>query len=385
MNDPRKWQSLIGLLEWACEHIELSETAAQTAAKRYGSVGQWLANGPEPSLADSTIYAQGSARLRTAIKPPKGDEFDIDLIVELPRSRGLLPSSVINIVGDRLKAHDEYKRMLSPIKRGWRLTYANDFHLDITPAIPDLARCGHCILVPDRKLTAWKESNPKGYAKWFDEIADLAVVGLTTQAALRADIEPLPEDVRFKGVLRRAVQLFKRHRDDLFARRLPEQEEHKPISIIITTLAARAYRFVVQTRPLSSELEMLLAVLRRMPDELRIDEYGYPRVANPMNHAENFAEKWKEERRKANAFFVWHRDALDAFGRLASAEGIDEIQAALAAIVGDDVSGFATAQYTHRLSKAREKRALQLGAGTGLVKAPAIVAATPAKSTFFGD
>ena len=41
-----------------------------------------------------------------------------------------------------------------------------------------------------------------------------------------------------KGILRRVVQILKRHRDHYFIGRAPSLA---PISIIITTLAARSY------------------------------------------------------------------------------------------------------------------------------------------------
>lgn len=48
----------------------------------------------------------------------------------------------------------------------------------------------------------------------------------------RADIEPFPRQTGFHGLLRRAVQIAKRHRDIYF-------EQHDPgfcpISVIITT------------------------------------------------------------------------------------------------------------------------------------------------------
>jgi hypothetical protein len=55
--------------------------------------------------------------------------------------------------------------------------------------------------------------------------------------ALKANIEDVPE-WRVKTPLQRAVQLLKRHRDVYFA----GDYENRPISIIITTLAAHAYK-----------------------------------------------------------------------------------------------------------------------------------------------
>jgi hypothetical protein len=57
----------------------------------------------------------------------------------------------------------------------------------------------------------------------------------------KAQVQPMPEYGFAKGVLRRAVQIYKRHRDIFF-----QGKENAPISIIITTLAAHAYEKAVK-------------------------------------------------------------------------------------------------------------------------------------------
>src|SRR5262249_40662776 len=163
-----------------------SNTVAAQAEDRYNNVGKWLADSPNAALAESSIYPQGSARIGTAIKPVRGNEFDIDLVVELPHSsRMQKPADVRNIVGGRLREQSDFKRMLEPINRGWRLVYANAFHLDITPAIPDPAAGEHAVLVPDRKLADWKESNPVGFAGWFEDISKRTPATSPVQVEMR--------------------------------------------------------------------------------------------------------------------------------------------------------------------------------------------------------
>src|SRR5438874_3007602 len=122
---------IVGLLEWACQKIELSEKQATLAAERYGTIGTWLGDGEHALLSEALIYAQGSARLRTTVRPVRRLEHDIDLICELPHTGPqLLVAEVHRLVGDRLREHHSYRGMLEPINRGWRLNYANEFHLD---------------------------------------------------------------------------------------------------------------------------------------------------------------------------------------------------------------------------------------------------------------
>ena len=75
-------------------------------------------------------------------------------------------------------------------------------------------------------------------------------------------------------------------------------DEDKPISIIITTLVAQAY---------NNEADLAEAVLDVVP---RMRAYIEKRdgtwwVPNPVNPEENFADKWTENPRKAGLFFEW--------------------------------------------------------------------------------
>ena len=63
-------------------------------------------------------------------------------------------------------------------------------------------------------------------------------------------------------------------------------EECKPISVIITTLAAKAYNG-------ETDLEFAVAnILSRMGDYINS---AVPLVPNPVNPVEDFADKWYEE------------------------------------------------------------------------------------------
>jgi hypothetical protein len=119
-------------------------------------------------------------------------------------------------------------------------------------------------LVPDKELHHWKPTNPVGYRKLFEQRAMLQpVLRLlkTERYAADAAIEPYPAPKRIKGVLRRIVQLCKRHRDIHFA----DNTELAPLSIIITTLAARSYEQCARYGVFDDESDLLISVLRGMP------------------------------------------------------------------------------------------------------------------------
>lgn len=79
----------------------------------------------------------------------------------------------------------------------------------------------------------WLKSNPDGYALWF---ANRCKADESVKLMAEA-IVPIEKYNKDKTVLQRIVQILKRHRDMMFR----YDTDDKPISIIITTLAARAY------------------------------------------------------------------------------------------------------------------------------------------------
>src|SRR6185437_9368066 len=116
-----------------------------------------------------------------------------------------------------------------------------------------------------KNLEAWKTTNPKGYRDAFKRRAALVpqmrlLKSFAEDRAMAdADIEPFPDQPRFKGLLCRIVQIAKRHRDTYFISR---DESLAPISVIITTLAAWSYEYCVNSAVFDSELDVLCAVIR---------------------------------------------------------------------------------------------------------------------------
>jgi hypothetical protein len=85
----------------------------------------------------------------------------------------------------------------------------------------------------------WGLSNPAGYARWFrrQQAVVLESIRARKMAAgtVYASVEDMPSH-QYRTPLQDGIKLLKRHRDTMF-----DGNEDRPISIIITTLAARAY------------------------------------------------------------------------------------------------------------------------------------------------
>jgi len=279
--------------------LDIPESKYKEAISRYETIGEWLdANDSKLHVYKPTIYPQGSFRLGTMVKPVHdGDEYDVDLVCHLEINKdNITKADLKKMVGDRLKENETYKKILKEGKRCWTLDYANEFHMDILPAIPDYERLNDCILITDKKLIEWQKSNPKGYARWFAD--RMRIIFNQRKAVLaesiRANVEEIP-DYRVRTPLQRSIQILKRHRDVYF-----NGKNNKPISIIITTLAAHAYQNEADL------FQALSNIINGMVDLKNIkDQYGKYYIPNPTNLEENFAEKWNEDSNLPKSFVSW--------------------------------------------------------------------------------
>lgn len=317
MNEQEKRKRLNRIFRDLSDEIDVPPSKYREAKEHYDAVGAWLGD-DDSDLApyDPTIYPQGSFAFGTAVRPLGDDEYDVDAVCLLQ----LLPHQVTQqqlkaLVGDRLKhPRSRYKDKIDPPEGGrrcWTIQYADasKFHLDVLPAIPDdygwLTALGvpeewaqNAIRLTDRKTwnrdTDWPRSNPKGYVAWFKDRMRVRLDEAKRALAMekRAEVETI-EDFDVRTPLQRLIQILKRHRDVRY-----NGDDDKPISIIITTLAAQAY---------DNEADLADAILNVVPRMRQSIEQrnGVWWVPNPVNPQENFADKWAETPSKAEVFFNW--------------------------------------------------------------------------------
>ncbi len=377
------------LLDQICQALELTAAQLEAARTSYEAVAEWLSGSDNPLLKWIDIYAHGSTGLGTTVKPIGREDFDVDLICKVLRfTADRPPAELKRIVGDRLKENARYAAMLEEKKRCWRLNYAREYHLDISPTINNAKCANGGELVPDKKLREFKPTNPKGYKALFERRAAL-IPTLRMQKALaaedRAAVEPFPVHGTAKGILRRTVQILKRHRDVHF---LEVVEEIAPISIIITTLAAQSYEYCVKSFIFDSELDVLIATIRLMPhfiDKPVVNGRRIYVVANETTVGENFAERWNTEPARAAAFYEWHAKALADFEALPDLQGIDVIGKSLEGSLGSSVVRKVIDARTDSISQARTAKKLYVAPTVGLTLSSAANATPVRSNTFFGD
>jgi hypothetical protein len=381
--------ALFSVLDEICRELELTEAQLAAARTSYEAVAEWLSESDDPLLRHIRVYAHGSAGLGTSVKPLGREDFDVDLIcLVLGFTSDRSPAELKRRVGDRLKENARYASMLEEKKRCWRLNYAREFHLDVSPTIVNLRCTNRGELVPDKKLRDWKPTNPSGYKALFESRANLRP-RLRAQKTVfgedRADVEPFPTRVTGKGVLRRTVQLLKRHRDIYFQH---TTEEVAPISIVITTLAAQAYEYCLRMFTFDTELDVLVDTIRMMPHfvERRVaDGRVQFWVPNETTEGENFADRWNTEPARVQAFYAWHAKALADFEKAATLEGLDRITKSLEDSLGGTVVRRVMDRRTDAISSARGGGRLFVGTTGGLSLSESANAVSVPRNTHFGD
>ena len=375
-----------GVLDRIAQALEIPDSVTEEAEGHYDAVGTWLNNADDAALRRALIFPHGSIVLLTTVRPIGRNEHDIDLMCLLP---GLTiatpPHEAKALVGDRLRAHATYKAMLEEKNRCWRLNYAKKFHLDITPATLNPACPNGGLVVPDKQLRRWKPSHRRAYRELFTRRAALGPSFASDgHLVIRADVEPLPDQKGQKGVLRRTVQLQKRHRDIWFPRHAPL---HCTISIILTTLAMRSYEMCVTQMAYDNPLDLMADTIKYMPEFIeRGVSYGRETilVRNETTDGENFAEKWNADRRFYDAFMRWNRVAAADFRRLADIEGLDALSTEMGGFLGEDLVQRVMTEMTETVSERRRTGSLAVARGLGLTGTSTVGATQVRPNTHFG-
>ncbi|MFK5977220.1 MAG: nucleotidyltransferase [Sulfurovum sp.] len=391
---------LFKMLEKITNSIDISESQHEDAEEKYLAVGKYLSEGEyclidkKICLVNGEIYAQGSMKLNTVVRPIGQEEFDIDLVFYTPSIcvSDMPPEKLKELIGNRLKSEtSRYKDKVYSTNRGWCIKYANQFHLDITPSLEKLNEPDNdSELVADRDLLKYMSSNPKGYAEWFENIAlqipkirstqelfrsSIFMDGISVTMEESASITELPKHEPSKLLLKRFVQIFKRHRDEMYKNETELDKKNKPSSIIITTLATHAYFDCIENNEYHNEYDLMVDILKLMPDYIQARNF-IDWIENPTVNNENFAEKWKEKPVRKQKFLNWNSSCISFFEKFHSEMGQDILLDSLEEGFGKKPTELIREEYIRELDSNRKK---------GLISASVIGTTTDVKAnTFYG-
>ncbi len=364
--------------EAIARQLDIPPGLAERARTEYQQLGEYLCQDPALRAFLPYVYPQGSFRLGTTIKPVNDrDDYDIDGVCRLWLLKVHLTQKQLKaLVGDALKRSPRYRALLSEGRRCWTLTFPDGFHIDILPSIPDPDRSPNGLLITDRELFRWQTSNPVDYGEWFKvrQTVQFERERREVAKAMGAQIDDVPDHL-VRTPLQRAVQLLKRHRDIMFQAR----PDDKPISIIVTTLAAHAYDN-------SANVEgAVRGIVERMPSFIeRVD--GVAWVRNPTNERENFADRWQPYPERERAFYTWHARLSANVDQVFKSAGGQELFSDLAVQFGRGVTERALRELGDATRTAREagRLAMAFGAGT-LTTGPTLASASRVPNhTFHG-
>lgn len=334
-------QSINKIIAEVATSLEIPPSAYEKAEARYKDLGEWFSRPQATCFGfDPHIYPQGSFRLGTVVRPLH-EEADYDLDLGCRLRSGISKTThtqkqLKDFVGGDLETYRNARRIESKLEemhRCWRLQYADElsFHMDVVPSIPEdqqqramlkeamvkAASLGspladavssHAGAITDDRhqdykkiCTNWRISNSEGYALWFESRMKLATELLQEHAAMAkvAKVDDLPAR-KWNSPLQQAIKVLKRHRDVMFK----DDTDSQPISIVLTTLAAAAYR---------GEPDTISALNRILSDMGKYVQQSKPRVPNPVNPAEDFADKWYDPKyqhlRLEENFWSWLKQA----------------------------------------------------------------------------
>ncbi len=378
----QKEQQLNKIFTKIVKEISITPTMLDNAETSYKSVGKWIGDGIDYNVR---IIPQGSMNLGTTNKPiTDEDDYDIDLVCLLENGQELKAETIKNIVGDRLKENKLYREKIElegEGKRCWKMQY-NEFHMDILPCVPKnyyVEPNLTDIRLTHRDSTGIYEdrySNPYGYRKWFESrmIESLNREKLIFANEYKLVIGEVPT-YRVKTPLQMAIQLLKRHRDIAFE----DNSDVAPISIIITTLAAKAYNGE------RNVYEALYSILSHMLDYIEV-RHGIYWVQNPVMEFENFADKWEIYPERKDYFFNWVNKAkVDLINEPLNVFGIDSLGNLVKEILGEKAICRALNSYADDMKNARNNNELYCVGLTGGLTTSAVASATKVKGhSFFG-
>lgn len=292
------------LLARIAQELQLDKSRAERMEIAYNAVADLLKTDNDFfEDLEIEVYAQGSKRIGTTVKPINGEDFDLDIVLHIyDPYYNHTPEEIYNALVRSLKNDSYYREIMEKKKRCVRLNYKSDFHMDILPGcMPDHFQ-KEMIKIPEKALKSWSSGNPKGFSAWFLELASSAkdpYLKRYSDVLLKAQVETekLPEELYLKTPLQRAVQLTKRFRDIYF-----QDKDFRVSSIVLTTIIAQFYKSE------DSIFETLDQVLNRIKSSFldAVKSQVKFKVINPVNPEEDFTDSWTD--RHYQTFYTFITD-----------------------------------------------------------------------------
>ena len=389
--------------------VQLSRTDYGKAVERYETINEWIER-EDSRLKDRVqlCYPQGSMAIGATIASRlRTDEFDIDVVAQLGLPHDVSPKVALDLLFEAIrgKPGSRYHRIAKRRTRCVTVNYADDMHMDVTPAVrmrgtPER----QSIIFHDRSEAPGKQSypliaNPYGFAEWFklNTPNDQAFADIFEKRAWeheealrilagKAESEPIPSQEpafrKSKAVI--VLQLLKRWRNVQYDAR----QGRKPPSIIFAKLIADA------ANHMDLLSEELLHQARHMLDEFRCcQELGRRvHIANPVCAEDVLTDRWPGSLRDQAIFIGDLENLVRQVERLTEGCDLDQMQKIMAGLFGEAPTGEAFRSFNEKVGGMVREGQSRHRTGAGGLVLPGVVSGvatttaareTP-KHTFFG-
>ena len=392
--------------------VQLSRTDYEKAVARYETMARWIDREDSPLRGRvELVYAQGSMAVGATIASRlRTDEFDIDILAQLGLPYDVDPQTGLDLLHGAIRGQ-RGSRYYDNTRRQTRcvtIDYADDMHIDVTPAVRRSQTPERESLIfhhrpedpgaPRYRLVA----NPYGFAAWFTANTPLdhdftrvfderaAAYERAIILAEKAESDPLPAQEppyrKSKAVI--VLQLLKRWRNV----RYDNRPGRRPPSIMMARLVADAAN---HTERLADELLHQARHMRGVLQQWH-DAGLLIHVANPVCEQDVLTDRWPADWQDQAEFIDDLDDRVRKVERLVAGCDLAEMQAIMADLFGEVPTAEAfrvfneqmggrirDGQSRHRPGSGRLDLAAS-GIATGAA-APSVAQATPQHRFFGGE
>lgn len=165
--------TLNSLFEEFLGNIEPDADTQADAISAHEPVRAWLASHPTFGAVHVDTFLAGSYRRRTSVTPIK----DVDIVVVCAMSEydPHNPRKLLNKLKAALDDNQKYKTRTTPRRRSIQVELAR-IDMDIVPTVPPNG-VDRPLLIPDRDVIRWFDTNPKGHITWTQTLNANTKVG----------------------------------------------------------------------------------------------------------------------------------------------------------------------------------------------------------------
>jgi hypothetical protein len=388
--------------------IQLPPSLHAKAEGRYEAVRRHLESKDKFTDQVEIFYPQGSMAIDATIATRgTDDEYDLDIVAQLGGNfRNKSPLEILTDLEEGLRDYPVEKVVRQT--RCVTLQYADNMHLDVTPALrhygtPDrqgvIAHAKGPSARPDDRLV---DMNAYGFNEWYRELTPIEDrVAKSFQQrwldrdmellAKSAEVDDVPDQTHFgvKNTATLALQLIKRFRNVVYA----DYSGRIPPSILLSYFAA------LMAAPNRSLSEIVVLIARRIASEIENASLFKRKlhVTNPRYVFDVLTDRWPENLRQQDEFAVHLKRLADGVEKMRRKEWDPaELRDWLRTQFGDRVVTKAADRFADDIGTAvRNSTQVYTKTGGVLLPKPALVggaalstvasSVAAAPHTFYGD